>query len=139
MLRSVSWGQFSITLTSALVLYYGILLGIYRKQVLCWFKNLTGRRTAKTRPHNEQSPLTANPSGLPPTLAPNLEARIREAASKKMPREELIQGLREITILYPTLAGTTLQTVLNQLVAEKCQNICSISLSDVELSKLWMG
>jgi len=138
MLRSISWAQFTITAISALFLYYGILVGIFHKQVFRWFKNLSVRN-AKTGPGDGKSPNAATLYTLPPMLVPTLDARIREAASKKMPREELVQFLREITIQYPTLAGTTLQTTLNQLVIEKCQNICSISLSDVELSKLWMG
>lgn len=72
-------------------------------------------------------------------LASAIEIKIREAAVKKIVREELFYSLQQILKNYSELHNTPFQNAINNLIENNCEKECSIHLSAVELAGLWKG
>lgn len=77
--------------------------------------------------------------GLVYHLSGELQSTIREAASGKMPREDLIQALNINLQAYRFLKTSGYRFALDNIVSTTCEKFFAIKLNEEELNRLWKG
>jgi hypothetical protein len=143
MLSSISWSQFLTAIIILLISYYCIIAGLYyRIEIFSLFK------TNPVKPNPTDLPMEINTANEKQDLFSNekikllmqeLNSLLMAAVKTKTIREELIMALQMLFRDYSDLKDQPITSELNQLIKNECKNICSITLSDVELKMLWNG
>jgi hypothetical protein len=131
MLEAVSWKTFlSIIFILSLLYYLSLVLLFYKKEVI----RLIRTKQVVTQPSDAQLPNT-----LIHELLEDLKQLFLKASRQGYPKEELILALQVLLRNYRSLKGGALEPEISNHIRTVCSEICSISLSDLELGRLWCG
>jgi hypothetical protein len=124
MFQTVSWLQYIQTVLILLAIYYpAIILLYFRSEVIKYFTHGILLSKQKINPGNQ--------------LVNDLNNVFKNAADKKIIKEELIMMLQNKIKAYPALKEPDSKNEITKHIAFESREQCNIIFSDQELSMLW--
>ncbi|PWT74959.1 MAG: hypothetical protein C5B59_10025 [Bacteroidetes bacterium] len=137
---AINWSCLLIYLSIIVLIYYLAVVSLFfRTEATASIRNLQKRTKDSAMPMEAGEQYSGNLFFSSSRLASAIEIKIREAAVKKIVREELFYSLQQILKNYSELHNTPFQNAINNLIENNCEKECSIHLSAVELAGLWKG
>lgn len=134
MFTNISWKEYALIVTVALLLYYvWIFFIFYAKDILRLFKKTT---VEDHKLQNESEIQSAEIFGIVYRLQDEVKEAIEAAAIKKYPKEEIIFSLQTALQKY-SLQSTPFRFALNNFIERQCKNNCFIHLSEDDLKQMW--
>ncbi len=160
---SMTWANYALVVSVCLVVYYFIVLFIYRKKLHSTLRtdassgvsslvNFSSDEMESTNSKNlnlfgeevkDEVKLAA--MGEEQDFSPDAQDFADEivaytsSCGDSIEKEELLQNLGKIIQKYPSLVNSDAKYELNQLIAISTENYCSIHVSADELRELWKG
>jgi len=146
MLQSISWKVFLITILTLIAIYYFAILFLYYKKEILRILNarpfvfeLKGKTNPFSSEPKESTSDTKDTFSFVHDLMEELKQIFLSALKNGYHKEELVMALQILLRDYQQLKQANVYTEINNHIATRCKDICSISLSDDELNMLWNG
>lgn len=159
MINNITWQSYWTFILITVAIYYMIILGFYftgSGQVVLGVKR---KWLPVNDPNNEQSKTSSEQNiqeasqqsfiinGAPNNevtfalqpLVSEIEAFLQGAAGASFSKNRLLSCIEVIIKKHPVPDLTLYTPVLSNLIKVSCENICSVSVSDEEVSELWTG
>lgn len=128
MFSTVSWSQYITVLIVATIIYYLFVWVIYFKAKLSF---LPGLSDLPSFIYAEDSP--DEMTGITRQVVDELRPLFRREAN----RNELLFGLQQQLSKYTDCSEPGFREKINQYISRQCGTLCSIRLSEEEVSALW--
>ena len=153
MLSSISWSAFLTAIAILLLAYYLVVVSIYfRKEIFQLFSSgnsnperfhLSNDMDGRTMSYNEMVAATCKEdpylNGKVHELLEEVKQLLAAAAQSRTVREELIMALQLLLRNYSILKDLPITTEISEHIIDEVKVICSITLSDAEMTMLWNG
>jgi hypothetical protein len=153
MLKSISWGQFLLTVFILVGVYYLVVAVLYyRKDIKGLLKREPGKLEAK-EPLKDKAAETSIPAppvqgsdpdeNLPPQFADSkraikeIQAVLERARLEEFGRALLLAALHPILLQYRHLKGTAFEIAINNFLEKECKDLNSVHLEADEVKALW--
>ncbi len=159
---SMTWANYALIVSVCLVVYYFIVLFIYRgKLPSSLTTNASSGVSSLANSSDEMESTNSKNLNLfgeevkdevvlvatdeEQDFSPDAQDFADEigaytsSCGNSIEKEKLLQNLRKIIQKYPFLVNSDARYELNQLIAISTENYCSIHVSADELSELWKG
>jgi hypothetical protein len=145
MVAAISWGSY-ITLVSISVIAYYLIIGFryYRDDIL---QVISGRKIMPTEPalrlgtphqdNLQQAFQQQEIFQLSESLSDEVRAFLNQAGRQGLDKVDIMRRLKSLFAKYPSIKDSAFHELLNEVVLTESKTICSIHLSEQELSELW--
>ena len=133
MFTSVSWGDYAVYVTVALIIYYiWVFFIFYARNVYRLLNTKKQVSSIQIKDQNQSDEIFS----IIYQLQDEIRTAIGEAAGKKYAKPEIIYSLQSVLKKY-SLKSTPFQFAVNNFIERQCENNCSIHLNEEDLKQLW--
>ncbi len=141
MLSGFSWIQYVVFLMIVTTVYYGIVLFMFYKKDFIAYLNRSGKISSAGEINITGDNIAK--AFIPDTIDPGMlqheiHLLLKEAAGKKLIKEEIIISLQILLGPYPSLQSSSLKESVNNYIITQTENICSIHLDEQNVNQVWL-
>lgn len=141
MLSGISWLQYIVFLVVMTSAYYGVVsFMFYKKDVFAFINKSQESLSVGEIKITGESILESSLEKVTDTgiLQHEIQSMLKEAANKKVIKEEIIMSLQILLEPYPSLQSNSLKELVNNYIIIQTQNICSIHLDEETVNQVWL-
>jgi len=151
MLNNISWASYVFAISIIVVIYYiFVILLFYRRELQnAFFKSHKSQYHSelsidglsmqeKGFDKAEQSSEAAEQTVPLPDFLLTLQNLVSTGASNNFPKEEILMSLKLKLQQYHSFKDSGHQVTINQYILTAFESICSIHLSEEDISALWI-
>ncbi len=141
MLSGISWIQYLVFLIIVTTVYYIIVFFIFYRKDFFAYINKSGKTLSDgeiTISGDNIGEASIRNATDPSELQHEIQLLLKEAAAKKLIKEEIIMSLQILLGPYHSLQSNPLKETINNYIITQTENICSIHLDAESIDQVWV-